>query len=168
MFDADDGVLAPVHALANGTTIRREAPAGDITYVHLVFDSHEIVEAEGLAAESLHPCARSVALLPETSRREILGLFPARLGAAIAAGDDDAEATPPARPSLRAAEAAWWLAPFLNAARGPVAPADRPRHGAPPSLPSLRRGPRGDGAVPRPAARTRPHLGYPPSRVAIR
>jgi hypothetical protein len=44
-------VLCPAHLLVNGDTIRR-IPRAEITYVHLMFDTHEIVEAEGLASES--------------------------------------------------------------------------------------------------------------------
>lgn len=112
MFDCDDGVLAPVHALENGRTVRRDPPTGAITYVHLVFDRHEIIEAEGLAAESLHPCAKTVGRLPDAARQPIFGLFPG-LAAAIAAGDDNAEAVPPARRLLRAREARL-LVPFLG------------------------------------------------------
>ncbi|PWK61122.1 Hint domain-containing protein [Roseicyclus mahoneyensis] len=44
-------VLCPAHLLVNGDKIRR-APRAEVTYVHLMFDTHEIVHAEGMASES--------------------------------------------------------------------------------------------------------------------
>ncbi len=46
-----DGVLIPAAALVNGVSISREA-AADITYLHLELDRHELIAAEGCAAES--------------------------------------------------------------------------------------------------------------------
>lgn len=45
-------VLCPAHLLVNGDTIRR-APCAEVTYVHLMFDNHELVLAEGMVSESL-------------------------------------------------------------------------------------------------------------------
>jgi len=45
-------VLVPAAALLNGATVRL-APRPQIGYVHLLFDGHEIVIAEGAPAESL-------------------------------------------------------------------------------------------------------------------
>ncbi len=45
------GVLIPVRYLINGATIRQE-PVGVITYWHVELERHDVVLAEGLAAES--------------------------------------------------------------------------------------------------------------------
>ena len=45
------GHLVPVMCLINGTTIARE-PASAVTYWHVELDAHDILLAEGLAAES--------------------------------------------------------------------------------------------------------------------
>ncbi len=45
------GHLVPVMCLINGTTIARE-PAASVTYWHVELDAHDILLAEGLAAES--------------------------------------------------------------------------------------------------------------------
>jgi hypothetical protein len=45
-------VFAPAKALVNGRTIR-SVPMRRASYVHLLFDRHEVVFAEGLATESL-------------------------------------------------------------------------------------------------------------------
>lgn len=51
--DADNGGghLVPIMCLINGTSIRRE-PATRVTYWHVELDSHDILLAEGLPAES--------------------------------------------------------------------------------------------------------------------
>jgi serralysin len=47
-----DGVLVPVRCLVNRTTIRLCAEATDISYFHIELGAHDIIRAEGLAAES--------------------------------------------------------------------------------------------------------------------
>ncbi|MEH3119664.1 MAG: Hint domain-containing protein [Methylorubrum populi] len=49
--DNEGGVLVPVMCLINGTTITREPRTG-VTYWHVELDSHDILLAEGLPAES--------------------------------------------------------------------------------------------------------------------
>ncbi|GJD63677.1 hypothetical protein MPEAHAMD_3848 [Methylobacterium frigidaeris] len=49
--DGEGGHLVPVMCLINGTTITRE-PATSVTYWHVELDSHDILLAEGLPAES--------------------------------------------------------------------------------------------------------------------
>jgi hypothetical protein len=45
-------VLIPAHRLINGATIRAEAGRAAVTYVHVELDRHDLLLAEGLAAES--------------------------------------------------------------------------------------------------------------------
>ena len=49
--DYEGGVLVPVMCLINGTTIARE-PSAQVTYWHVELDTHDILFAEGLPAES--------------------------------------------------------------------------------------------------------------------
>ena len=74
LFFGEEEVLCPAHRLVDGDRIHR-APCARVTYVHVMFDRHEIVEAEGLASESFLPgdylCHATSAL-----RAEILALFP--------------------------------------------------------------------------------------------
>ena len=49
--DGFGGHLVPIMCLVNGTTIGR-LPARDVTYWHVELDAHDILLAEGLAAES--------------------------------------------------------------------------------------------------------------------
>jgi peroxidase len=44
--------------------------------VHIAFDTHEIVMAEGIASESFFPGAEALNALDDAARSEILTLFP--------------------------------------------------------------------------------------------
>lgn len=70
----DDEVLCAAHMLVNGETITRE-PCPTVIYVHFMFDRHEIVSANGIAAESFLPgqylCRENSAL-----RTEVDAVFP--------------------------------------------------------------------------------------------
>jgi len=47
-----DGMLIAAHDLVNGNSILQENVGTDLTYVHLEFESHEIIYAEGAPVES--------------------------------------------------------------------------------------------------------------------
>ena len=68
-------VLVAAKYLINGDTIyQRQMPVVD--YVHILFDRHEIVQSNGCASESYHPSARSMSVLDQAARAEILAIFP--------------------------------------------------------------------------------------------
>jgi hypothetical protein len=48
----------------------------EVTYVHLVFDDHQIVFAEGAPTESLLSGSQMLSILPNAAREELLMLFP--------------------------------------------------------------------------------------------
>ncbi len=49
-----DGVLVPVEALINGATITRHEPEGDeMEFFHIKLESHDVIYAEGVPAETL-------------------------------------------------------------------------------------------------------------------
>lgn len=79
MFD-DAEVLAPAHALINGTTIDAAAPEAGVTYIHLLFDRHEIVNACGALSESFHPGDYIVGASASATRDELFRIFPDLLG----------------------------------------------------------------------------------------
>ena len=56
-FEDDRGrrVLVPAHFLVNGATVRRELAQGVATYIHVAVDGHELLMADGMAAESFPP-----------------------------------------------------------------------------------------------------------------
>jgi O-antigen biosynthesis protein len=51
-----DGALVPARLLLNGTTIEQRAELETIEYFHLEFEAHEVIFAEGMAAESYVDC----------------------------------------------------------------------------------------------------------------
>ncbi len=68
-------VLATAHHLINDRSIR-QIERDRVTYVHLLFDAHQIVYAGGLLAESLIPSAVTTGAFGPEARAEVLALFP--------------------------------------------------------------------------------------------
>lgn len=89
-------VLAPAVGLVNGDTIYRRK-GGDVTYHHILFDTHQIVCADGAWSESFHPGPVGMSTLSRATREEVLQLFPELRADAEAYG-------PAARPGLRVRE----------------------------------------------------------------
>lgn len=81
--------LVPAVHLVGAPGITR-APCAEITYYHVVFDGHRIVDAAGLLSESFYPGATGMGTLAAMTRLELQSMFP------VAA---------PAAPSLKAHEA---------------------------------------------------------------
>ncbi len=74
MYFGEPEVLVAAKSLINGDTIVATPVAG-VDYFHLLFDSHEIVYAEGIAAESLYP-GEAIMTGDPALRAEVLALFP--------------------------------------------------------------------------------------------
>ncbi len=91
-------VLVPAVHLVDGDSILREEVEGPVTYVHVMFDRHEVIWSEGQPSESFHPGTRGMAALDAPVRRELLALFPDL-------SRDPASYGPTARPALRRHEA---------------------------------------------------------------
>ncbi len=87
-------VLVPARFLVDGLRVYYR-PGGFVEYVHVLFDEHEIVFAEGAASESFHPGQVALDTLEADVRREVLELMPDIAVAARAV----------ARPVLKAYEA---------------------------------------------------------------
>ena len=59
-----------------------------VTYIHLLFDAHQIVMSNGIPSESFYPGPQALAMMRPPELRELLALFPALArGAAAAVGD---------------------------------------------------------------------------------
>ncbi|WP_294223137.1 Hint domain-containing protein [uncultured Shimia sp.] len=69
-------VLAAAVHLVNDRSVRVVRPKGAVTYVHLQFDQHEIVDSDGLLTESLYAGPQALQGLPHQSRAELEALFP--------------------------------------------------------------------------------------------
>jgi len=89
----EDEVLVPAIHLSDRPGITR--PLQPVTYVHLMFDAHQILHAAGVWSESYQPGAATLSGLPDPQRDELFRLFPA-----LAEGST----FPAARSTLRAYE----------------------------------------------------------------
>lgn len=95
-FAEDQVLVAAKHLVNNRTITIREG--GMVTYVHLLFDRHEIVFGEGIASESY--CGTAMVAQEDTAQQaELRALFPDLVPA-------QSRARPVARPVLRGYEAA--------------------------------------------------------------
>ncbi len=74
-FDAKE-VLVPAKSLVNGHSVVIEQQCERTEYIHILFDNHEIVTAEGLPTESFHPGAMGLDAIKEASRDELFEIFP--------------------------------------------------------------------------------------------
>lgn len=90
-------VLVAAKDLVNDRSVQRH-PGGDVTYVHLLFDRHQVIYSEGLATESFLPGPQTTHLFEQPVMQEICALFP-ELDPETGLGYG-----PAARPSLKAFE----------------------------------------------------------------
>lgn len=96
LFGATEVFCALSH-LVNGQTIRREV-VEDVTYFHMLFDSHQVLMSSGCASESFYPGLIGLNGFADETREEVLRLFPELRSLPESYG-------PAARPVLRGYEA---------------------------------------------------------------
>jgi hypothetical protein len=75
MLFGEQEVLATAKSLVNDHSILRDE-GGEVEYFHMLFDTHEIIWAEGAPSESFHPGEQGCKALDQATRDEILMLFP--------------------------------------------------------------------------------------------
>ena len=68
-------VLVAAKDLLNDRSVTR-CPGGEVTYVHLMFDRHQVIFSEGLETESFLPGPQTTNLLEQPAVEEICTLFP--------------------------------------------------------------------------------------------
>lgn len=68
-------VLIRAKDLVNDSTVIRQC-GGEVTYVHVMFDSHQVIYSEGIATESFLPGPQSSNLMDQPVIDEICALFP--------------------------------------------------------------------------------------------
>lgn len=78
-------VLAAAAHLVNGDAIRAE-PCEAVTYIHLMFDAHEVIHANGAPTESFHAGDVGLSAISGQGRAELLEIFPELRGHAGAHG----------------------------------------------------------------------------------
>jgi hypothetical protein len=71
----DGEVLVRAGDLVDGQTVRA-CPCPTISYLHLMFDRHEVIYAEGIATESFHAADPAIAALDPAARAALFAAFP--------------------------------------------------------------------------------------------
>lgn len=71
----DSEVLVAAKHLVGNVGVARKA-GGQVTYIHLLFDEHQIVMANAAPSESFFPGTEAMGSLSHESRNEVLRLFP--------------------------------------------------------------------------------------------
>lgn len=99
-FGAEEALVAAKH-LVNGQSVRI-APEDSVDYLHIAFDRHEIILADGMLTESLLLGPAGLKSLDAEARAELMALFPE----AVARCLNDGIAAEPARRCLTRREAA--------------------------------------------------------------
>lgn len=99
MLFGEDQVLIAAKDLVDDKSVRC-VPHQEVTYVHLLFDAHQVVWSQGLATESFLPGPQTTAVFEQEIVEEILEIFP-ELNALTGEGYG-----PAARRTLKAYEAA--------------------------------------------------------------
>ena len=97
MYFGESEVLVPAKHLTGMAEVTRALPSDGVTYVHILFDRHEIVQSDGIWTESFQPAERTLNALEDAARAEVLELFPELAG--------DSSSYPAARLTLKAHEA---------------------------------------------------------------
>lgn len=91
-------VLVAARDLVNDHSVRRR-PMDRVTYVHLLFDQHEVIFSQGLETESFLPGPQTKAYFEDTIMTEIYAIFP------VLETHLDCDNTTTARPTLKRYEA---------------------------------------------------------------
>jgi len=69
-------VLVAAKDLVNGKNIRVDHNVREVTYIHLLFDRHQIVWANGVETESFHPASAALSTLDVADRARLLHAHP--------------------------------------------------------------------------------------------
>ena len=75
LYFNDSEVLIPAKHMVNGTSIQ-QLDQVKVEYFHILFDTHEIVFAEGVPSESFHPGQMGLSAITDPAREELFALFP--------------------------------------------------------------------------------------------
>jgi hypothetical protein len=69
-------IFAPAKALLQADRITQAQSARDTTYIHLLFDRHQVIYANGAPSESLHAAQIDKSEIDPAARHELYTLFP--------------------------------------------------------------------------------------------
>lgn len=69
-------VLAPAKGLVNNASVLVDFQLHSTEYIHILFDRHEIVFANGTPTESFHPGHMAMSSVDQNAREELFEIFP--------------------------------------------------------------------------------------------
>lgn len=69
-------VLVQALDLVNGISVRVETRLPEVTYLHLLFEHHQVIWANGVETDSFHPAATEIEGIAEDQRRALMRLCP--------------------------------------------------------------------------------------------
>jgi hypothetical protein len=69
-------VLVAAADLINNRSIVVDRGLREVIYIHLLFEQHQVIWANGLESESFHPANTSLDMIDESQRDSLLALFP--------------------------------------------------------------------------------------------
>lgn len=69
-------VLAIAKSLINDSSIRIASDVTEVEYIHILFDTHQLVTVDGTVSESFHPGKETMCAMQESVNDEILAIFP--------------------------------------------------------------------------------------------
>ncbi|TKZ18061.1 Hint domain-containing protein [Shimia litoralis] len=69
-------VLVSAEDLVNGSTITVDTAVREVTYVHLMLPSHQVLWANGVETESFHPANAAMTTLEQSDRARLIGMMP--------------------------------------------------------------------------------------------
>lgn len=75
LFNAPE-VLVTAADLVNGRNVLRDTSVREVTYIHLLLSSHQVLWANGVPTESFHPASARLEMLQEGDRQRLLHLLP--------------------------------------------------------------------------------------------
>ena len=74
LFGTPEVLVAAKH-MVNGLSIRQKE-CNAVTYLHIMFDQHEVIYADGAATESFHAGDIGISAISDQSREEMFAIFP--------------------------------------------------------------------------------------------
>lgn len=69
-------VLVAAKDLINGDTITVDLKLREVTYIHVLFDSHQVIWANSVETESFHPASAALSTLDVADRKRLLASHP--------------------------------------------------------------------------------------------
>lgn len=76
LLTGHDQALAPAKSLVNDTSIIQINGNCDTEYIHILFEKHELVMANGTASESFYPADIAIGTMDTKTRMELFEIFP--------------------------------------------------------------------------------------------